>query len=313
VRILVVGSEGFIGQWLVRRLLEGAAVGGAGAATAITRLDVRMAARAPDPRLREVPGDISDPAVLARALDGGVDCVFHLASIPGGAAEQNFELGLKVNLQATLALFEALRQRGNRPRLVYASTIGVYGSLPPVVDEDTPPDPPWSYGAHKLIGETLVHDYGRRGFIDARAVRLPGVVARPPTTGMTSAFSSDLIRELSAGRSFVCPVGPDGVTWWMSRPQVVENLLHASNLDVAQARAQRVYLLPALRLTMAEVVEALARRYGADVRQRVSYRPDVKLQAALANHPPLRTPRAEAAGFRHDGSVDALIERAVQA
>jgi D-erythronate 2-dehydrogenase len=317
VRVLVVGSEGFIGRMLVQRLLDGAAVGGgnhreASPLSRLTLLDARMGEHAPDRRLRLVAGDISEHAVVGRALEGGIDCVFHLASVPGSAAEQDFERGLKVNLRATLELFEALRQTAGKPRLVYASTIGVYGALPAQVDEDTAPNPPWSYGAHKLIGEALVNDYGRRGFVDGRALRLPGIVARPPTTGMASAFLSDLIRELSAGRPFVCPVGPEGVSWWMSRPQAVDNLLHASNLSEAQAARQRVYLLPVLRLSMAEVVDGLALAYGESVRRLISYRPDAKRQAALASYPPLRAPRAESAGFRHDGTVANLITRALQ-
>jgi nucleoside-diphosphate-sugar epimerase len=272
-----------------------------------------MGTHAPDARLRLLAGDVSDPAVLRRALEGGVDWVFHLASVPGAAAEQDFELGLKVNLRSTIEVFEALRQLGSRPKLVYASTIGVYGALPAMVDEDTPPSPPWSYGAHKLIGEVLAADYGRRGFVDARVIRIPGIVARPPTTGMSSAFLSDLIRELSAGRPYVCPVGPEGVAWWMSRPQVVENLLHAAALSDAQVARQRVYLMPVLRLSIAEVVDALARKYGAATRALVTYRPDATLQAAMASYPPMRAPRAEAAGFRHDDSVERLIARALEA
>jgi D-erythronate 2-dehydrogenase len=314
MRVLVIGSEGFIGQCLVRRLLAGAPVGPAAQpVTRVALLDQRIGAHAPDARLQLLPGDISDPAVLQQALADGVDCVFHLASVPGSAAEQNFELGLKVNLRATIEVFEALRRTGSNPRLVYASTIGVYGALPPTVDEDTPANPPWSYGAHKLIGEVLAADYGRRGVVNARVIRIPGIVARPPTSGMSSAFLSDLIRELAAGRPYVCPVGPEGVAWWMSRPQVVENLLHAANLAAAEVARQRVYLMPVLRLSIAEVVEALAQHYGAATRQLISYRPDAGLQAALASYPPVRAPRAEAAGFRHDGTVARLITRALEA
>jgi D-erythronate 2-dehydrogenase len=110
MRVLVVGGEGFIGQALVARLRRGAGIGGA-AASLITVLDQRIPSRAADPKLRYVEGDIGEPAVLARAIEGGVDCVFHLASIPGGASEQNFELGLRVNLHASLNLLEVLRNR----------------------------------------------------------------------------------------------------------------------------------------------------------------------------------------------------------
>lgn len=312
MRVLVVGSEGFIGEALVARLLGGAPVGGGQGASLVTLLDRRIAAHAPNPRLRTIAGDICDRAVLARAIEGGVDCVYHLASIPGGAAEQNFELGLKVNLQATIDLLEMLRLTGTNPRLVFASTIGIYGvPMPAVIDEDTVPEPSLSYGAHKYIGEILISDYGRRHFVDGRALRIPGIVARPHTTGMLSIFLSDLIRELSAGRSFVCPVAADAPSWWMSRPGIVDNLVHASNIGADIVSKQRVFLMPVMRLTIAEVVAGIAKVHGDDVSKRVTYRPDAKLQAQFANYPPMRCPKALAAGFKSDGSAEALVRRAL--
>jgi nucleoside-diphosphate-sugar epimerase len=249
---------------------------------------------------------------LERAVAGGVDCVFHLASVPGGAAERNFELGLKVNLESTINLLEVLRATGTNPRLVFASTVGVYGvPLPEVIDEDSLPLPSLSYGAHKYASEVLLADYARRGFVDGRALRIPGIVARPPTNGMLSIFLSDLIRELSAGRSVVCPVEPHAPSWWMSRPCVVDNLLHAAALPQSALPSQRSFLLPVQRLSMDDVVRGIAARCGQEVLGRVSYRPDAKLQEQFANSPPLRSPRAEGAGFRHDGDVATLIHRAL--
>ncbi|MGH8230393.1 MAG: NAD-dependent epimerase/dehydratase family protein, partial [Steroidobacteraceae bacterium] len=169
-----------------------------------------------------------------------------------------------------------------------------------------------SYGAQKLIGEQLVADYSRRGFIDGCSLRIPGIVARPPSTGMLSGFLSDLIRELSAGREFVCPVAASGQSWLMSRPCIVDNLLHAAGLSGAQRSARRTWLLPVLHLSMSSLVQAIARRHGERVLQRVSYRPDRQLQAQFANYPPLHCPASEAAGFRHDGDAERLIERALE-
>jgi nucleoside-diphosphate-sugar epimerase len=157
----------------------------------------------------------------------------------------------------------------------------------------------------------LINDYGRRGFVDGRAVRIPGIVARPHTGGMLSIFLSDLITELSAGRSFVCPVAADAPSWWMSRPGIVENLIHASNITEAVVGQQRTFLMPVMRLTIAEVVEGIARVHGNDVKQRIRYEPNAKLQAQFANYPPMRCPRALAAGFKHDGSAAALVQRAL--
>jgi nucleoside-diphosphate-sugar epimerase len=314
MKVLIVGSEGYIGQALVARLLAGASVAGSSSpATRITRLDVRMGALAPDPRLYSVEGDISDRTVLKRAIEDGVDCVFHLASVPGGAAEKNFELGLKVNLQATIDLLEVLRMAGQNPRLVFASTIGIYGvPMPAVIDEQTVPEPSLSYGAQKYIGEILIADYGRRGFVDGRAVRIPGIVARPPTTGMLSIFLSDLIRELAAGRSFRCPVAADAPSWWMSRPCIVDNLMHAAAIGPEIVTAGRTFLMPVLRATIGEIVNAIAALHGSAVLKRIEYAPDAKLQAQFANYPPMQAPRALAAGFKNDGTLERLVQRALE-
>jgi D-erythronate 2-dehydrogenase len=316
MRVLVIGSAGFIGQTLVRRLRAGVPVGPEGEpAGTLTQLDLRPVQSGPagsGVSERFIAGDICDRALLEHAVADGVDCVFHLASVPGGAAERNFELGLKVNLESTINLLEVLRTTGTNSRLVFASTVGIYGvPMPDVIDEDTLPQPSLSYGAHKFAGEVLLADYSRRGFVDGRTLRIPGIVARPPAGGMLSIFLSDLIRELSAGRSVVCPVEADAPSWWMSRPCVVDNLLHAAALPTALLPPQRSYLLPVQRLTMAEVVNAIAARCGHEVLGRVSYRPDPRLQRQFASYPPLQAPRAEAAGFRHDGDAATLIRRAL--
>lgn len=314
MNILITGADGFIGRALVARLRSSGALPGLGdARRRLTLLDRGFPTTSTDERVRLLSGDMSDRDLLCDAVTGGVDCVFHLASVPGGAAEASFELGLRVNLEATLALLELLRGQVRPPRVVFASTIGVYGvPLPALIDEQTATAPTMSYGAHKLIGEILVSDYSRRGFIDGRSLRLPGIVARPPqASGMLSAFMSDLIRALSAGRTFTCPVSPDGMAWWMSRSCVVENMLHAAALSPEQARRRRVYPLPVLHASMAEVVGAIANIHGQDVLSRVTYQPNAELQAQFASLPPLECPVSLAAGFRHDGTLEALVQRAI--
>jgi D-erythronate 2-dehydrogenase len=307
VKVLITGADGFIGRALVAKLIENPST------RRLTLVDQRFAQDFSDPRIHLVTGNIADRDVLRFALDGGVDCVFHLASIPGGLAEAEFELGLQVNLEATQVLLELLRREGDVPRLVFASTIGVYGvPMPAVIDEKTEPAPSLSYGAQKLIGEILISDYSRRGYIDGRSVRLPGIVARPPqASGMMSAFLSDIIRKLSAGETFTCPVAAEGMSWWMSRTCVVENLLHAARLPPETAARQRVWLLPVLHASLGEVAAAIARVHGENVLQRVSYQDNPKLRAQFASYPPLHCPRSVAAGFRNDGTVDNLVQRAL--
>lgn len=310
MKVLVTGADGFIGRALVSQLLSGQP---GFEVEQLTLLDQRFGAAPRDSRVRVVEGDLADRAVLKNAAAGGADLVFHLASIPGGLAEREFELGMRVNLQATIELLEAARLQSRAPRFVLASTIGVYGvPLPDVVDESTLPEPSLSYGAQKFIGEVLIKDYSRRGFIDGCALRLPGIVARPPqSSGLLSAFLSDLIRELSAGRRFTCPVSPSAMSWWMSRTSVVRNLLHAATLSGDVLKPQRVWLLPVIHASMRDIVAALARVHGDHVLGNIRYKPDAMLEAQFASYPPLHCPRSVAAGFQHDGTLQALVQRAL--
>lgn len=313
MNVLVTGADGFIGRALVARLLSmDAQVLPGRSLGQLTLLDQQFGSVPADPRVRAVVGDLADSQVLSRATQAGVDLVFHLASIPGGLAEREVELGLRVNIEGTLGLLEAVRKQRRTPRFIFASTIGVYGvPLPDVVDESTLPEPTLSYGAQKLIGEVLVADYSRRGFIDGCTLRLPGIVARPQATGMLSAFLSDIIRQLSAGREFTCPVAADGMSWWMTRPCVIRNLMHAAQLAPETLRKQRVWLLPVLHASMAQIVAAIAEVHGEQVLRKVRYEPNAALQAQFADYPPLLCPRSVAAGFRHDGTLATLVQHAL--
>ena len=309
--ILVTGAGGFIGRRLVDVLLRGAG-------PKSLRFDrLRLFDRDPGPapsgdRVETIAGDLTNSEDVARAYAGDVDCVFHLASVPGGAAEQDFELGLRVNLYGTTALLEAARRHGRRPRFVHASTIGVFGvPMPAVIDEDSIPMPSLSYGSHKYVGEVLVSDYTRKGFVDGVSLRLPGIVARPAAGGMLSAFMSDLIRQLSAGQSYVCPVSAHGKAWWMSRSCVADNLLHAAVLPRERLQWRRAWLLPVQHASIEEVVAAIARVHGVERTGPVRYEANEALEAQFARLPPLHCPTSVAAGFRHDGSLENLVQRAL--
>jgi D-erythronate 2-dehydrogenase len=312
MNVLVTGANGFIGRALVERLLGSEIMGQR--VTTLTAVDRTLSAVPRDPRIRAIVGDLTDLTVLNKATSGQIDLVFHLASVPGGTAAKNFKLGLRGNLQATIMLLELLRQEGRKPTVVFASTIGVYGTpMPTSIDEETLPAPAMSYGAHKLIGEILISDYSARGFIDGRSLRLPGIVARPPeASGLMSAFMSDLIRELSEGREFTCPVSAEGVAWWMSRPCVVDNLLTAANLPSTAVASRRVWLLPVLRASMADVVAAIAVNRGSAVSKKVSYQRNVQLEAQFGSLPPLHCPQSEAIGFQNDRSLERLVELSLE-
>lgn len=309
--VVVTGAQGFIGRVLVRHLLE-QGLGGQGVEK-LSLVDLRFDAPHADSRVLGIEGSVDEPRVLERISQEPVDAVFHLASVPGGAAEKDPALGRRINLDATLALLDALRAQPRPPRLVYASSVAVYGEQLPVhMDESTLPAPALSYGAHKLACEVLIADASRRGWVQGCSLRLPGVVARPGDgAGLISAFMSQLFWKLAAGQPITLPVSADGAAWWISARRCAENLALAAVVDPGRMNARRSYQMPVLRLTMEQVVQALAARFGADRLGLVSHAPDAVVQRLFASYPPLDTPQAEALGFRHDGGVEQLVERAL--
>lgn len=310
LRILVTGAGGYVGSALVRRLAERAAQLGIAQVTALD-IDLDGPALPEHPMLRRINGSLGDPAARALALADAPDLVFHLAGITSGQAEREFDASLGVNVTATMALFEDLRRLGNAPRLVQTSSIGVFGlPLPARINDRTQPAPTLTYGAHKLMMETLLADYSRRGWIDGRSVRLPSVVARPAgPNGASSSFASDLIRELCAGRPFDCPIDAEGTIWLLSLPACIDALLHAASIDAAGLPRTRAWTLPALRASVAEIVSAIAERHGAAIADRIRYQPDPALLGQFARWPLLETPLAESLGFAADASLAQLLER----
>lgn len=318
MRWLVTGAGGFVGRALVRRLLGQGLPGGA-APTQLLATDLALDGLPDDPRLVPLPGDLVNPQTWARAFEQPLHGVIHLASVAGGAAEAQPALARAVNLDATQALLDCGRAQaeggGPVPRFVFASSIAVYPpQLPPVVTDDTPAQPHLLYGLHKLIGEVAVAHASRRGWVDGLSLRLPGVLARPPQrTGQLSAFMSDFVRELAAGRAFECPTSPTAAIWASSLPNVLDNLLHAATVDTARLPASRCLLLPTLRVEMAELAEVIGRVHRVPAQALVRWVPDERTEALFGRYPPLQTLLAEGAGFAGDGTADVLARRALEA
>lgn len=309
MRVLITGGGGFIGAHLADLLRERGELGGR-RIEALALADQALPETAGETAIR---GDLTQPAVMAKVATFRPDVIFHLAAVPGGASEADYALGRRVNLDASLSLFEALAASDTRPTVVYASSIAVYGTdLPDLVTPRTPLRPPLTYGAHKQVCEILLADFTRRGLLDGRSVRLPGIVARAKTSaGLSSAFMSDILHALKAGETFTCPVGPEATAWWMSTQRCAENLVHAAVMDASRADPGRAWPLPVLRLSIGDIIDTCSARYGESRRGLVSFQPRPEVEAVFGRYPRLDDASARALGLRDDGSADDLVRRAL--
>jgi D-erythronate 2-dehydrogenase len=310
MRIVITGGCGFLGRRLAIRLLdEGSALG---AVDELVLFD-HAAPALPlpeDRRLKVVSGDIADRATVARVVAPGTDAVYHLAAVVSGEAETDTDLGYRVNIDGTRAVLDACRALGSRPRVVFTSSLAVYGGdLPPAAGDLTPLTPQNSYGVTKAIGELLVTDYSRKGFIDGRALRLPTVVVRPgrPNRAATT-FASSIIREPLCGQDAVCPVSPDLVMAVASPRAVVNGLIHALGIPGETFGWSRALQLPGFSVSVGDMAEAVRRAGGEAAFARIKWRADPLVAAIVGGVPPvLAAPRAEALGFTCDSGIDAVV------
>lgn len=315
MEVLITGGAGFLGAKLARQLLaRGALAGASGQAEKISRitlLDQVAAQGFDDARIAIMTGDAADPAIIAKALTPSVQSVFHLAAVVSGEAESDFDLGMRINLDATRVLLEQARKNGNRPRVVFTSSVAVFGGdLPPKVLDTTPATPQGSYGAQKAMCELMVTDYSRKGFVDGRSLRLPTVTVRPGKANKAaSSFASGIIREPLNGVVSVCPVPPDTKVWALSPRSTVHNLIHAHELDSAAFGSAGAVNLPGLTTTVGEMVAAMGRVAGAETMKLVEWKEDPVILKLVRTWPgDFVTARAEKLGFVHDASFDDVVK-----
>jgi nucleoside-diphosphate-sugar epimerase len=321
--VLITGGSGFLGARLARQLLAAGSLGLAGAQPRpLARVTILDQVPAPadliaDDRVAALQGDLAgllsagQPGrdALARA-----DVVFHLAAAVSAACEADFDLGVRANLRATESLLASCRALAGNPVVVFASSVAVFGDsaehpLPAVVDDHTAPNPQSSYGVQKVIGEQLVADYTRKGFLRGRTARLMTVSVRPgPPNAAASGFLSGIVREPLAGRRVTCPVSADTAVALASPGRATEGLLCAAASSDEAWGGRSAVNLPALTITVAGMVAALERAAGPRASALIDWIPDPSVAAIVTSWPArFRADRAARLGLSADESFDAVI------
>jgi nucleoside-diphosphate-sugar epimerase len=313
MHILITGAAGMIGRKLVARLVNDGALNGK-TIDRLTLIDV-VAPQQPEKfsgKVETAAADIADAAAVQSAIAGRPEVIFHLAGVVSGEAEIDFEKGMRVNLDGSRGLFEAIRTTGGgyRPRLVFTSSIAVFGApFPDAIADDFHLTPLTSYGTQKAVTELLLADYTRRGFLDGVGIRLPSIVVRPGKPNKAaSGFFSGIIREPLSGQEAVLPVDESVLHWHASPRAAAGFLVHAAGLDAAKLGPRVNLTMPGVCCTVAEQIAALRRIAGDKVVARIRREPDPLVARIVAGWPSRFDPRrALALGFEAERSFDEII------
>ena len=317
MNILIIGAGGMIGAKLAARIVQD----GHAANQAINSLSLvdivspTVPLESASIAINTQVADLTKQGVADSLVADEPDLIYHLAAVVSGEAEENFEKGYLINLDGTRALLEAIRIRHNQtgytPKVIFASSIAVYGApFPEAIDDEFHLTPQTSYGTQKAICELLLADYSRRGFIQGIGLRLPTICIRPGLPNKAaSGFFSNILREPLNGKSAVLPVS-DQVKHWFASPRIaIDFLLHAATLSREVIGLRCNMNLPGLCTTVAEELEALERVAGSDILKLVQHKPDAAIQRIVAAWPESFTAtRAIDLGFKNDASFDDIIK-----
>ncbi len=308
MQVIITGGAGFLGQRLATALLTSSID-----FSELVLVDVVMPKQpGPDARVVCQQADLTEAGAVQKLITAQTGIVFHLAAIVSSHAEKDFDLGWVVNLDVTRQLLEACRQQQSGIRFVFASSLAVYGgALPAVVNEATALTPSSSYGAQKAIGELLVNDYSRKGFVDGRVLRLPTVCVRPGKPNLAaSSFVSSIIREPINGETAICPVSEDLPIWMASPDTIIQNFIWAATLDGAAFGHHRTVNLPGIGPTVRQMLDSLERLTDKATADRVHFQPDEAISRIVYSWPvAVDSTRALQLGFSVDTDFDGFIRQ----
>ena len=311
MHILITGGGGFLGQRLLKSLLNTGTLKGH-KITGIIVVDQQFPEDSVnDLRVKLVEGDFADETFLNSLVKNPPDVLFHLAAIVSGEAEKDYELGMEVNLHSSLALLEVFRKSHHAPIFVFASSCAVFGGdVKKSVRDDIAPLPRSSYGTQKAIMELLIDDYSRRNWVDGRSLRLPTIAIRPgKANAATSSFVSGIIREPVTGVASTYPVDNSTEVWIQSPETVIQNFIHAATIDRGHFTDTRIITLPGLTVSIFEMIEALKEIAGENIQELIRYEPDEFLQSIVLTWPPkFEISHAENLGFKKDKNIYEIIK-----
>lgn len=316
MKVLIIGGAGMVGRKLAERLVRDGSLG-ARPITAMTLYDVVPPA-APDGAtfpVETLTGDLPAAGEAEKLLAGRPDVIFHLAAIVSGEAELDFDKGYRINLDGTRLLFDAVRAAGHGPRVVFTSSIAVFGApFPEAIYDEFHTTPLTSYGTQKAIGELMLCDFTRKGIFDGVAIRLPTICVRPGKPNKAaSGFFSNIIREPLAGHEAVLPVSEDVRHWHASPRSAVGFLIHAATIDGDAVGPRRNLTMPGVSVTVGEQIAALRNVAGDAVAARIKREPDQMIIDMVGGWPRnFEASRATELGFAAERSFEEIIEAHIE-
>lgn len=308
MKVIITGGAGFLGQQLATALLKNSQ---GFQFDQLVLADIQCPiSPIDDVRVSCVVADLTQPGAADKLLDTQTDIVYHLAAIVSSHAESDFDLGMKVNFEATRQLLDVARVKNPAMKFIFTSSLAVFGGeLPDVITDLCVVNPQSSYGAQKAMCELMVNDYSRKGYVDGRVMRLPTISVRPGVPNKAaSSFASGIIREPLKGIESVCPVSPELALWLSSPETVVSNFIHAASIPAAKFGKSRTVNLPGITVTVQQMIDALRDVAGQKTVDLVRFEPDEAINRIVASWPgKFDIRRALDLGFRADGSFGDAI------